>query len=114
MDKKAFFDNLRKEANTALSKVFDKVEEVSKVSALKIKITNHKSHIKGFKKDIGTIVFNNIDKFGEHVEIIELADKIKHLEEDIEIKKDQINELKEKEEKEKEAEKDNSDNTFSL
>jgi ubiquinone biosynthesis protein UbiJ len=112
MDKKAFFDNLRKEANTALSKVFDKVEEVSKVSALKIKITNHKSQIKGLKKDIGTIVFNNIDKFSEHAEIVDLAGKVKRLEEDIEIKKEQINELKEKEEKEKE--KEEPGNTFSL
>jgi len=55
MDKKAFFDNLKKEANVALSKVFDKVEEVSKVSALKIKIGNLKAQIKTKKIEIGNI-----------------------------------------------------------
>ncbi len=41
---------MRKEVRVALSKVFDKVEEVSKISGLKIKINSLKAKIKDNKK----------------------------------------------------------------
>jgi len=102
MDKKTFFENIRREANVALTKVFDKVEEVSKTSALKLKITSLKSQIKDYQTEIGKMAFNNKDKFKDFPEIMTFFDKIKNVEEEIALKEEQIAELKEKEEAEKE------------
>lgn len=114
MDKNDFFHNIRKEANAALSKVFDKVEEVSKVSGLRLRINKVKSKIRGIKKEIGDIVYKKREEFQDFSDIKELTDKIDRLEEDIKLKKEQIDILQEKEEKEKEKEKDNPSDTFSL
>ncbi|HHE37510.1 MAG TPA: hypothetical protein ENL20_02930 [Candidatus Cloacimonetes bacterium] len=100
MDKKTFFENIRREANVALTKVFDKVEEVSKTSALKLKITSLKSQIKNYQTEIGEIAFHNKDKFKDFPEIVNLLGKIKDIEEEIVLKEEQIAELKEKEEAE--------------
>ena len=106
MDKKAFLGNLRKEVNTSLSRLFDKVEEVSKVSVLKLKIGNYKGKIKDHKKAIGEFVVLNKNKFSEFPEIIELVDKITFLEEQIELKRKQIIMLQEKEQNEEKIEEE--------
>ena len=79
MDKKAFFDNIRKEANTVLLKVFDKVEEVSKISALKFKISGLKAQIRDQKTEMGDFVYNNQKVFKENAEIQEYIKKIKKI-----------------------------------
>ena len=106
MDKKAFFGNIRREANAALSRIFDKVEEVSKVSALKLKMSNYKGKIKDHKKAIGEFVISHKDKFSEFPEIIELVNKITFLEEQIELKREQIIVLQEKEQNKEKVEEE--------
>ncbi len=108
MDKKAFFENIRKEANKVLSKVFDKVEEVSKISALRFKISGLKAQIKDQKTEIGDFVYNNQKEFKEHEEIQEHITKIKKIEKEIETKKDLIAKLKEKIEEKKEEDTNTS------
>ena len=103
MDKKSFFRNFKREANVTLSRIFDKVEEVSKVSALKLKIGSYKSKIKESKTAIGEVVVFNKNKFSEFPEIIELVDKITFLDEQIEIKREQIKVIQKKEQNEKEV-----------
>jgi hypothetical protein len=100
LDKKSFFRNFKKEANVTLSKIFDKVEEFSKVSALKLKISNYKGKIKDHKTAIGEFVVSNNNKFSKFSEIIELVDKITFLKEQIETKRKQIIVLQEKEQNE--------------
>lgn len=106
MDKKAFLGNIRRETNTALSRIFDKVEEFSKVSALKLKICNYKGKIKDHKKAIGEFVVLNKDKFSEFPEIIELVNKITFLGEQIELKKEQIVALQEEEQNKEKVEEE--------
>ncbi len=108
MDNKTFFENIRREANTALSKVFDKVEEVSKISALKLKISNFRGKIKESKTEIGEFIVLNKKKFSDFPEIIGIIDKIKLLEDQIEAKKEQINKLQKKEKNEVEVKEDES------
>ncbi len=112
MDKKTFFENIRREANAALSKVFDKVEEVSKTSALKLKISSLKGKIKDSKTEIGEFVYNDQKKFKDYPEIVEILKKIKSMEKEIELKKEQISEIKKKEETEKAKEEET--NSFTL
>lgn len=99
MDKK-FFTTVKKEAGAALHKVIGKVEEVSKISGLKLKQTSLKSHIKSTKTEIGELVFTNRDKFAEYPEIQELLKKIDDYGIEIEDLDKQIEELKEHEEEE--------------
>ena len=106
MDKKVFFKNFRREANVALSRIFDKVEEVSKVSALKLKISNYRGKIKNNKTAIGEFVVSHRDKFSEFPEIIGLVDKITFQEEQIELKREQINVLQEKEQNKEKVEEE--------
>lgn len=113
MDKRTFFDNIRKEANVALAKVFDKVEEVSKTSALRLKINSLKVQIKDSKREIGSFVVANKADFEQYQEIKEQLVKIARLEDEIDIKKEQIADLKEKEEKEEDTKEEES-NSFSL
>jgi len=108
MDNNTFFENIRKEANKALSKVFDKVEEVSKTSALKLKISNYRGKIKDYKTEMGEFIISNKKKFSDFPEIIGILDKIKLLEEQIEAKKEQINKLHEKGKNEAEVKEDGS------
>lgn len=108
MDNKTFFDNIRRDANAVLSKVFDKIEKVSKTSALKLKISNLKGKIKDHKTEIGEFVVSNKKKFSEFPEIIEILNKIKLLEDQIEAKKEQINKLQEKEKNKTEVKEDGS------
>lgn len=112
MDKKAFFENIRREANAALSKVFDKVEEVSRISALKLKISSLKAQIRDNKTKMGEFVYKNQKKFKDFPEIKEILDFIKKIEKDIEANNKLISKLREKEEKEEE--KEENSNTFSI
>jgi predicted RNase H-like nuclease (RuvC/YqgF family) len=117
MDKRALFDNIRKETNSALTKIFDKVEEVSKTSALRLKISSLKDQIKKCKREIGNFVYVNRTEFEQHQEINDQIIKITELQKMIEQKKNQIEDLKDKEikveEKELETEKVESD-SFSI
>lgn len=97
MDKKSFFEKITREANVALSRVFDKVEEVSKISALKLKISNFTRKIKDHKTEIGEFVVSNKKKFSEFPEIIATLDKIKLLEKQIKAQREQIIELQDRE-----------------
>ena len=106
MDKKSFFDNIRRDANIAFSKVFDKLEEISKISALKLKISNFKRKIKDNKTEIGEFVVSNKKKFSEFPEIIAILDKIKLLEKQIKAQREQIIELQEREEDKTEIKED--------
>ena len=98
MDKKAFFEMIRDEENTALSKVFDKVEEVSKVSTLKVKNHSLGNQIKDLKAQIGEIVCNNRDDFNHIPEIKVFLDKITAIEDEIEKNNAKIKDFKETEE----------------
>lgn len=113
MDKKAFFDNVKKEANITLTKIFDKVEEISKTSALQLNIGNLKSQITDCQKEIGRFVYNNKAEFASYPEIQEQIDKIVRFEEEIEAKKEQITNLKKKEDKTEQGKEEES-NSFSL
>ncbi len=100
MDKKEFFENIRKEANEVLSKVFDKVEEVSKVSVLKLKIGNLKSKIKTQKMEIGEFVFSHKSDFENFEKLRKFILKIEDLDKMIEEKEKLLADLKENEEAE--------------
>jgi len=100
---KSFFENLRREVTVTLSRIFDKVEEVSKVSALKLKIGSYKGKIKESKTTIGEFIVSYKNKFSEFPEIIELVDKITILEEQIEIKREQIKVIQKKEQNEEQV-----------
>jgi len=106
--KKTFLENIRRETNAALSKVFDKVEEVSNVTALKLKISNFRSKIKDLKIEMGDFIVSNKKKFSDFPEIIGILDKIKMLEEQIDAKKEQINKLQKKDKNEAAVKKDES------
>jgi len=108
LGKKTFFENIRRETNAALSKVFDKVEEVSNVTALKLKISNFRSKIKDLKIEMGDFIVSNKKKFSDFPEIIGILDKIKMLEEQIDAKKEQINKLQKKDKNEAAVKKDES------
>ena len=100
MDKKEFFESIRKEANEVLSRVFDKVEEVSKVSVLKLKIGNLKSRIKTQKMEIGEFIFTHKGDFENFEELQKYLLKIEDLDKVIEEKEKLLADLKENEETE--------------
>ena len=109
MEKKEFFENIRKEANMAFSSIIDKVEEVTKTSRLKLKISSLKSQIKDSKYEIGDIVYNNRDKIKDMPEIQLFIDKIKNLEEEIKLKTEHIKEMHEQEKHKTNEENKDSD-----
>jgi len=96
MGDKSFFDNIKRETNSVLSKVFDKVEVVSKTSVLKLRISDLKGKIRDHKVEIGEFVISNKKKFTEFPEIVETLEKIKLLEKQIKINNTQIEKLKKK------------------
>jgi len=103
MDTKKVIQNLRKEANAALSKVFDKVEEVSKSSSLKIKIHNLDNKIKNIKTNIGNYVLENRDEFAEIEAIKQYISQIEEIANEIAAKRELLKNLKETEEEEAET-----------
>ena len=96
MGDKTFFENIKREANTLLSKVFDKVEVVSKTSVLKLRISDLKGRIRDHKVEIGEFVISNKKKFTEFPEIVEILEKIKLLEKQIKINNVQVEKLQKK------------------
>jgi len=96
MGDKTFFENIKRDANTILSKVFDKVEVVSKTSVLKLRISDLKGRIRGHKVKIGEFVISNKKKFTEFPEIVEILEKIKLLEKQIKINNVQVEKLQKK------------------
>jgi ubiquinone biosynthesis protein UbiJ len=108
MGDKTFFENIKREANTVLSKVFDKVEVVSKTSVLKLRISDLKGKIRDHKVEIGEFVISNKKKFTEFPEIVETLDKIKLLEKQIKINKEQVEKLQKKVKSEKVAKENES------
>ena len=96
MGDKTFFENIKREANTVLSKVFDKVEVVSKTSVLKLRISDLKGRIRDHKVEIGEFVISKKKKFTEFPEIVEILEKIKLLEKQIKINNVQVEKLQKK------------------
>jgi len=96
MDTKAFMENIRKEINHAMSKAFDKVEELSKLSRLKLKIGSMKGDIKDLKTEIGNYVFEHKDDFKENEFLAEKVNKIQEIEKLIHGLEAEIVTLKEK------------------
>ncbi len=96
MGDKTFFENIKRKANTVLSKVFDKVEVVSKTSVLKLRISDLKGRIRDHKVEIGEFVISNKKKFTEFPEIVEILEKIKLLEKQIKINNVQVEKLQKK------------------
>lgn len=96
MGDKTFFENIKREANTLLTKVFDKVEEVSKTSVLKLKISDLRGKIKDHKVEMGEFVISNKKKFTEFPEIVETLNKIKLIEKQIKINNEQVEKLQKK------------------
>ena len=96
MDTKSFIENIRKEINSAMSKAFDKVEELSKVSRMKLKIGSLKSDIKDVKTEIGSYVFEHQADFVDNEFLSEQIKKIQDLEKLISGLEIEIEELKEK------------------
>ncbi len=80
MDTKVLFENITKEVNNALSKAFDKVEELSKYSSLKFKINSLRGDIKELKAKMGDYVFAHQDEFKEHAELVTQLKKISDIE----------------------------------
>jgi len=101
MPRKSFFDNVHRDAKVALSKVFDKVEEMGKVSILSLKINSLKTQVSKLKKEIGDHVFIHRKDFENTDELKDLILNIEKLKDKIELKRKQLSELKEKENKEK-------------
>lgn len=101
MDKKELLETIKNEIGNTLTKVFDKVEEVGKVSGIKLKIHGLQNQVKDFKFQIGEIVYNNQDEFNHIPEIKIFIDRIQQIEKDIDEKNKTIDELQEKEKAEK-------------
>ena len=100
MDRKKNLNNVRREANIAISKVLDKVKIVSKTSILSLNINTLKSRINEQKKEIGDYVSNNYKNF-EHVDVLsDIIQKIQKMEKEIDSKTEQIAKLKDNKNKE--------------
>ena len=78
----------------------DKVEEVSKISVIKLKIGNLKSQIKTQKMEIGEFVVAHKSDFKKFNELEKYILKIENLGQIIEEKEKLLADLKEKEETE--------------
>ena len=89
-DEHLFFEDVKKETKTALLKVFQKVEEIGKISVLKIQMSNIRGQIRDNKTDIGEFVTSNIKEFSKFPEIIKIIDEISVHEKEILLKKEKI------------------------
>jgi uncharacterized protein with PhoU and TrkA domain len=90
LENKSFFEDVKKETKTALLKVFQKVEEIGKISVLKIQMSNIRGQIRDNKTDIGEFVTSNIKEFSKFPEIIKIIDEISVHEKEILLKKEKI------------------------
>jgi len=89
-------NNIKNEINSAISKVFDKVEEVTKVSKTKLKISGIKNKIKETKLEIGDFIVKNKDLFNNK-EIDALLEKIQNFESEITTLESELQNMKEEE-----------------
>jgi regulator of replication initiation timing len=96
MDTKAFMENIRREINSAMSKAFDKVEELSKLSRLKLKIGTFKGEIKDIKSQIGDYIYEHKADFNDNEFLAEQVKKIEEIEHQITGLEAEISILKEK------------------
>jgi regulator of replication initiation timing len=96
MDAKAFIESVRKEINSAMTKTFDKVEELSKLSRLKLKIGSLKGDIKDLKTEMGSYIYEHIAEHKENEFLAEKSDKIQEIESMIKELEVEISALKEK------------------
>ena len=96
MDTKAFMENVKKEINSAMAKAFDKVEELSKLSRLKLKIGSLKSEIKDIKTIIGEYIYQHKNDYKDDKILTEKVKKIQDIEKMIEELEADIITLKEK------------------
>jgi hypothetical protein len=97
MEKRKFFEKMKSDANVTLSKVFNKVEKVSKISSIKLKIVSLDGKIKNKKTNIGNYVFTNENKFSDFPEIIKIISEIKDYKKQIIEFKDHITKIQNEE-----------------
>ncbi len=96
MDHKKMLDNLRKEVNVALSKVFDEVGKATKVSGHRLAINSLKSDIREQKEKLGTMVCEN-EELSQLPELRDVVARIVALQEEIEKREEKIRKMKERE-----------------
>ncbi len=109
MDHRKLLDNLRKEVNVALTKVFDEVGKATKVSGHRLAINSLKGEIRENKEKLGSIICEH-EELSNQPELKDIVLKIKALHAEIEEREEQIRHMKEKEtEAEEEAAMDEED-----
>jgi len=96
MDTKVFIENVRKEINSAMSKAFDKVEELSKQTKTKLKISSLKTSIKDIKTEMGDYIFTHKDDFAGTPFLAENVTKIEEIAKMIAKLEREMEEMKEK------------------
>jgi len=111
LDNKSFFEDVKRETKTAISKIFHMIEEVSRVSSIKLQISNLRGQIRNNKLEIGEIVTSNIQEFSKFSEINKNIEKILQVEKEILLKKEKIDILQSKVEIKTKAHED--EGTFS-
>ncbi len=94
LDNKSFFEDVKRETKTALSKLFCKVEEFGKVSVIKLQISNIRGQIRDNKTEIGEFVTSDIKEFSKFPEIIKIVEKISIHDKEILLKKEKIDMLR--------------------
>jgi hypothetical protein len=102
LDIKTFLDSVRSEAKIALSKTMNKVEEVSKVTAIRLKINSKKTQIKDVKKSIGDHIYINRAEFDKVEELNLMINRIQKIEKEIKVKQMQLQEITKKQRSNKE------------
>jgi len=85
LDNKSFFEDVKKETKTAILKVFSNIEEISKVSTIKLQISNLRGQIRDNKLEIGDFATSKIQKFSKFQEIQLKIDKINLLQSKVEV-----------------------------
>jgi len=94
-------NQIKTEINHAITKVFDKVEEVTKVSGLKLKILNLKSKLKEEKVELADFVLKNKARFETEDEINDIFKRIEKIEKEIADKELEVASIKEEASSEK-------------
>jgi hypothetical protein len=101
MPDRTYFRGMKQTLHRVANDMFDRVDELTQIGKIRLRIGMMKGEIKDLKYEIGDLVYHNIDQYANSPEILAFMNKIRDIEADLVRNEEEIAAIKARQNQEK-------------
>jgi hypothetical protein len=94
MPDRTYFSGMKKTLHRVANDMFDRVDEITQIGKIRLKIGMMKGEAKDLKYEIGDLVFRSAEQFADYPEITAFINKIRDIDAEIARREEEIAEIK--------------------